>query len=97
MNEGMAYTFENNAYAIKREAIGRKKPSILAKIAVASFVSHMELVAMHSNQKDTSKEDISVIEIALNELQLSGEIKSSYAITDQQNVIIGYELAEVVS
>lgn len=96
MNEGMHYSIDDNNEELIRASRERRKARILHLITKSGFLSHMELVALHNNQKDTSEEDLSVTKSALIELQRSGEIKSAYTVTDQQNVIIGYELAEGV-
>lgn len=74
MNEGMHYSIDDNNEELIRSSRERRKARILHLITKSGFLSHMELVALHNNQKDTSEEDLSVTKSALIELQRSGEL-----------------------
>ena len=74
MNEGIYYQITDNHDQFMRRLTEKRKARILHLITKSGFVSHMELVALHNNQKDTSEEDLSVTKSALIELQRSGEL-----------------------
>ena len=93
MNEGMYYVAENNEVnpetALRHET---EKSSILARLSLAGFVSHMELTALSDVENVHSTHDS--VDAALYELEQSGQIIRTYETTDQQNVLIGYTLTD---
>lgn len=92
MNEGIYYQIDSNRMLFDKKAQNERKEYIRNMIASIGFISHMELVSMSKPQKESS--DYDSTEAALFELQQSGEIRCTYTITDQQNVIVCYKLSE---
>lgn len=89
----MYYSVENielNPETVLRHET--EKSSILARLSMAGFVSHVELSTL-SGAKNTYDTHASV-DAALYELEQSGQIIRTYETTDQQNVLIGYTLPE---
>lgn len=69
-----------------------EKSSILARLSIAGFVSHMELSAL--SDAENTRRTYDIVDTALYELERSGQIIRTYETTDQQNVLIGYTLPE---
>lgn len=94
MNEGIRYystEFDQEPDQVRIMAVRQRKAEILAKLAFGAR-SHMELVSLAD--KDASLENYDIINTALLELVVAGAINKTYDdVTDQQNVVVGYELA----
>lgn len=83
MNDG--YRYEQEPYVTQNpELISASKAEIMRKLSRASL-SAMELIALSQFPYDITDD-------ALHQLESQNIIHKTYEVTDQQNVIVGYEL-----
>ncbi|USN96711.1 MAG: hypothetical protein H6797_00720 [Candidatus Nomurabacteria bacterium] len=85
MNEGYRYT-QDNFVDQDHELIDASRADIVKALSHASL-SVMELVAFSQYPYYVTNE-------ALHQLETQGTIRKTFELTDQQNSIVGYELAD---
>ena len=94
MNEVLKYTDDNERNDAQIERIAAEKDRLLGRLA-SRRICHVELLSLPAT--DTPLETGDVINAALYQLEAARQIAKVYEVTDQQNVIIGYELAGPVT
>lgn len=85
MNDG--YRYEQEPYVTQNpEHVTASQAEILHKLSRASL-SAMELVALSQFPYDITND-------ALHQLEAEGRIRKTYELTDQQNAVVCFELAD---